>query len=298
MSKTIGFIGLGNMGKPMAMNLIKAGYEMVLFDKFADLKALESDKVRVAASVKETSVLSDVVITMLPADQHILEVYKGDEGIVLNMKDGGCCIDMTSCRGETIIEIENYAKESGRSLSFVDAPVSGGVPAATGGTLTIMTGGKKEVLEACSDIINVLGTRIFYTGDLGSGKYIKMINQFLNAGNTYIASEALYMARAMNLDLNLLSTVVNASSGGSWIFENNVPKHMYTGDFESGFKLDLMKKDIGLTIEQAHKDHISLPVMNLIYQIYEAMSNQGNGSKSYNIVSTWIDQQNRKQDLK
>ena len=161
-----------------------------------------------------------------------------------------------------------------------------------GGTLTIMVGGEKNKIEECRPILQVMGDKIIYAGDLGSGKAVKMVNQFLNAGNTYIASEALFLAKHLNLDMDILCSIINESTVGSWVFKNNVPKVMIPQNFDQGFRLDLMKKDIGLSILQAQRDNISLPVMNLIYQIYQAMINQGNRNKNYNVVSQWIEQQN------
>lgn len=293
MNKTIGFIGLGNMGKPMAQNLIKAGFELIVFD--LSKKAMDelcAAGAKTADSVKSTAEASDILITILPADKEILEVYTKEDGVINHIRNGSICIEMTSALGDTVKEIDRLAKVSGKDITFIDAPVSGGIAGAQGGTLTIMVGGEKNKIEECRPVLLAMGDKIFYAGELGSGKAVKMVNQFLNAGNTYIASEALFLAKHLGLDLDILCSIVNESTGGSWVFKNNVPKVMIPQNFEQGFRLDLMKKDIGLSILQAQKDNISLPVMNLIYQIYQAMINQGNRNKNYNVVSQWIEQQN------
>ncbi len=294
MDTKIGFIGLGAMGKPMAINLIRNGYKVFvpLRNEKTACELIEMGA-HVLKSNAEVANACDVMITILPADKEIIDVYTGDNGIIRNIRNGGVCIEMTSARGETVKQISQDAKSIGKDITFIDAPVSGGVSAAEKGTLTIMLGGNKQDIEKYQSIFSILGKKMFYTGGIGSGKSIKMINQFLNAGNTFIASEALVMAETMGLDMNLMCEVVNESSGASWIFKNNVPKHMMKEYFDTGFKLSLMKKDIGLCIEQAHMNHLSLPAMNLIYQIYEAVNNQGYGDKSYNIVSQWVKQQNR-----
>ena len=293
MNKTIGFIGLGNMGKPMAQNLIKAGFELIVFD--LSEKAMDelcAAGAKTADTVKSTAEASDVLITILPADKEILEVYTKEDGVINHIRNGSICIEMTSALGDTVKEIDRLSKGFGKEITFIDAPVSGGIAGAQGGTLTIMVGGEKNKIEECRPVLQAMGDKIIYAGDLGSGKAVKMVNQFLNAGNTYIASEALFLAKHLNLDMDILCSIINESTGGSWVFKNNVPKVMIPQNFEQGFRLDLMKKDIGLSILQAQKDNISLPVMNLIYQIYQAMMNQGNKNKNYNVVSQWIEQQN------
>jgi len=294
LNRKIGFIGLGTMGKPMALNLVKAGYSLICFNRSkAPVKELVAAGAEEALSISELAARSDVIITMLPADKEIMKVYTGEGGILHAIRDGSVCIDMTSARGDTIKEIARIASDMGKNVTFLDAPVSGGQAGAQNGTLTIMVGGDKNKVEEYRPIFEVLGSKIFYTGALGSGKAVKMINQLLNAGNTYIMSEALFLAKTMDLDMELLVNVINESSGTSWVFKNNAPKHVIPQNFEQGFRLELMKKDLGLSIEQAQKNHLSLPVVNLIYQIYEAMSNQGYDKKNYNVVSQWIYQQNK-----
>jgi 3-hydroxyisobutyrate dehydrogenase-like beta-hydroxyacid dehydrogenase len=294
LSEKIGFIGLGTMGKPMAMNLLKAGYSLVCYDINREaVKDIVSMGAEEGKSLADTAGKSDIVITMLPADREIIDVYTSENGILNSIRDESICVDMTSARGETIIEAEKFARSIGKKNKFLDAPVSGGVQAARNGTLTIMAGGDKDVLDKCRQILSVMGKKIYHTGPLGSGKSVKMINQYLNAGNTYIMSEALYLAKSMGLDMNTLYGVITESSGDSWVFRNNVPKFILPGEYDAGFRLELMKKDLGLAVEQAHRDNISLPAMNFIYQVYLGMCNRGYGKKNYNIVSKWVENQNK-----
>jgi len=280
------------MGSPMALNLIRAEYKLAVYD--LNPKAVE-DLVKAGAakkdSVAELAGNSDTVITMLPADKEIMAVYTGTEGLLENLKEGAVCIDMTSATGQAIKDVAAIASQKG--IRIIDAPVSGGVPGAQSGALTIMVGGEKNLVDEYMPILKVMGSRIFYTGDVGSGKSVKMINQFLNAGNTYIASEALVLAKKMGLDLDILCSIVNESSGGSWIFKNTVPNSIIPEKFDAGFKLDLMKKDVSLSVQQAQRDNLSLPGLALIHQIYQAVSNQGNGDKTYSYVSKWVESLNK-----
>lgn len=292
MSKHIGFIGLGSMGQPMAARLVRAGFTVIVtyHRNKAPAEALKAMGADMVDTIREVALKSDIIITVLPADDEIKEVYRSSEGLLVNLRPGAVCIDMTSARPDTIKEVADQAAAKG--ITVLDAPVSGGVIGAQNGTLTIMIGGNEDIVEECRPILEAMGKKIFYTGEVGSGKAVKMINQLLNACNTYIASEALCLAKAMAIDPVILCNVINESSGGSWVFQNTVPKFIIPGNFKSGFKLNLMKKDIGLAMQQANQDGISLPITGLIYQIYQAVSNQGYDDKNYSIVSQWICQQN------
>ncbi len=286
----IGFIGLGAMGKPMALNLVKSGMPVTVtyHRNRAPAEELEKAGAKLVDSVAEVAKSSEIVVTVLPADREIREVYSE---LIDNLKSGSVCIDMTTAMPQPIIEVSEQAFEKG--IHVLDAPVSGGVARAESGSLTIMVGGEKETIESCRPVLEAMGEKIFVTGEVGSGKGIKMINQILNAGNTYIASEALVLAKKLNLDLNTLCEVIGASSGGSWVFQNVIPKFVIPKNFKPGFKLNLMKKDIDLSIQSAKEEGLSLPITSLIGQIYQAVINQGYGEKYYCIISQWVEELNR-----
>jgi 3-hydroxyisobutyrate dehydrogenase-like beta-hydroxyacid dehydrogenase len=292
--QTIGLIGLGNMGCPMGLNLLEKGHSLLVYDLRREAAGPLCDAGAVwAGSIKELAENSNTVITILPRDDHVLSVYSGPSGIIASMKDGGVCIEMTSCRGETVRKIARCAGEQKKNMRFLDAPVSGGTVNARSGALTIMAGGERDLYDFCYPLLCDMGKKIFYTGGLGSGKSFKMINQLLNAGNTLVAAEAIFLAQKMELDMDILCGVIKESSGNSWIFENNVQKFMLAEQFDSGFKLELLKKDISLAMDEIRQADLSLPLSALIYQIYQAMENQGEGSKNYNIISRWVRQQNK-----
>lgn len=293
--KRIGFIGIGSMGKPMALNLLKAGYELTAFSRNAGaLAEIKSAGGNAAGSIAELAAAVEAVVTIVPADKEILEVYTSQGGLIDNLRDGAVCIEMTSARGETVRRLEECARQRQRKIRFIDAPVSGGVAGAASGNLTIMAGGDKGLIEEYMPVLSAMGSKIFYTGGLGSGKAVKMINQFLNAGNTCVAAEALFLARRMGLDLDNLCRIVNESSGSSYVFKNNVPKFMVPQDYEQGFRLELMKKDVGLAFEQAAADDIALPVLGLVFEVYQSMCNQGYGRKNYSVVAEWVKMLNTK----
>ena len=297
MQKKIGFIGLGKMGLPMALNLCKKGYPVMVCSRNS-----ESQKTIVEAgggaieSIQEMGRVCDVVITIIPADNEIRSVYMGEDGILSRAKKNLICIDMTSAKGTTKVAVANYIEEIGKKVQFIDAPVSGGVKGAVDGTLTIMVGSTDKQFEEINGLLRTMGTKIIHTGKVGSGSNIKMLNQILNAANTAIAAEVLCLSRKLGVEDKVLSEVINQSSGGSYIFEKNVPKYMMTGDHTPGFKLDLMKKDVGLFIDTAKEMKLFSPVANLIYQVYEATANQGFGDKNYTSIYSWYEENQKKEN--
>ncbi|MCE5281677.1 MAG: NAD(P)-dependent oxidoreductase [Deltaproteobacteria bacterium] len=295
MKQKIGMIGIGAMGKPMALNLLKAGYPLTAYSTNPQaLKEVTGAGGTSAGSIAELAAAVEVVITIVPADREVLEVYTSEKGVIRHAKDGTVCLEMTSARGETVKEVEAFAAKAGKRIRFIDAPVSGGVAGAQAGTLTIMTGGERGLIDAQMPILQAMGSKIIYTGTLGSGKSVKMINQFLNAANTCIAAEALELARRMGLDLEILCSVVNESSGSSWVFKNNVPKFIVPGTYGTGFRLELMKKDVNLSVEQAHRDGLCLPLLADVFGVFQSMCNRGHGTENYNVVAEWVKMLNAK----
>ena len=289
--KNIGFIGLGKMGLPMAMNLCKAGFNVtVCSSKPESAQQIIDLGGKAAGSYAELAKGSDVIITIVPADKEVKELYLGENGLLANASEGTVCIDMTSGTGDTMLLLRDAAAKLDKKLAIVDAPVSGGVAGAVSGKLTIMAScADKALFDECMPVFEAMGEKIYYCGDLGAGSNIKMINQMLNAANTAIAAEAICMAKKLGVDLNTLVEIVNKSSGQSFIFEKNVPKFMLTGDHTPGFRLDLMKKDVSLFVEASKNNQAFTPLSEMVYQIYKATSNQGGGDKNYTYIVEWFE---------
>ncbi len=220
--KRIGFIGLGKMGLPMALNLCRKGFTVWSHSSHAESqKQLQEVGGNLAPDFAWMASECDVLISIVPADREIHEVL---DVVLAHGHEGLVWIEMTSAMGTT----KQVAQEKLRpqKITLMDAPVSGGTAGAQQGTLTIMVGSEPETLEAQRDVLEAMGTQIYYTGSVGSGSNVKMLNQMLNAANTAIAAEVLCMSRKLGVDDEILSQVVNKSSGGSYIFEKNVPKYM------------------------------------------------------------------------
>jgi len=286
-------IGLGNMGLPMAKNIAKAGMPLIATSMNKNIwEDARLCGIQIVEDVAQVAKACDVIVTMLPADAHIISVYEDEGGIIDSCKDGTVCIDMTSAKGETMRRIQNTAKARGKNIKWLDAPVSGGTPAAAAGTLTIMVGGERALFDEYKALLDTMGSKITYTGALGSAKDIKMLNQALNAGNTCVAAEVMVLAKQLGVDMDTFIDVVNDSSGGSWIFKNNIHRNI-THDHKPGFKLDLMKKDISLFIDSARANGDYTPILDLVMSALSASSNQGHGEQNYTYVSKWIEEQNK-----
>lgn len=277
------------MGLPMALNLCKAGYQVLVCssNKESEQRILDAGGVRVS-SFKEMASKSEVLITIVPADKEIIELYLYENGILDNARDGLICIDMTSAKGSTKEIVARDIAEKSRKVEFVDAPVSGGVSGAKEGILTIMVGCEKELYEDITELLSAMGKKIIYTGNVGTASSIKMLNQMLNAANTAIAAEVLCISRQLGVDDNIMYEIIKDSSGNSFVFEKNVPKFNFTGDYTPGFKLSLMKKDVGIFADTAKELKSFTPLSNMVYQIYQAVENRGLGDKHYNIIQEWF----------
>ena len=288
--KTIGFIGLGAMGLPMALNLCRAGFPLLINSSNPQsAAAVEAEGAKSVASFKEMAEKADVIITILPTDKEVIEIYTSEGGLVDSMQSGAVCIDMTSASGTTKQAIAEYAEKKGKPIGVIDAPVSGGAPGAKAGTLTIMVGCDEELYNDNLAIFEAMGQKIVHTGDLGSASNIKTLNQMLNAGNSAVACEVLSVAKKMGVDLNKLYDIVNDSSGGSFVFKNNTPRYVFDQGHEPGFRLDLMKKDVGLFLESSRQTHSFTPIAEFVHQVYKATSNQGHGDKNTTYIFKWYE---------
>ena len=174
----------------------------------------------------------------------------------------------------------------------------GGVDGASNGTLTIMVGGEDKDIESAKPYLEILGSKLLYSGKLGDGKSVKMINQMLNALNTAAAAEAMYLAKELGIDTSILLDIVNNSSGGSWVMKNNVPKFMLTGNYDSGFKLGLMTKDLRLSASEADSNNLDLPLVKQALKEYEEAIAMMGENVNYNSVFEWVKNHNKREENK
>jgi 3-hydroxyisobutyrate dehydrogenase len=252
--QTIGFVGLGNMGAPMARRLAGAGYRLIVADAApaAVEKFRAGTQADTASSLKELGAACRVVITMLPDGKIVRSVLMGEGGeggIAAGLKRGAIVIDMTSASPVGTRELGTEL--ASRGISLLDAPVSGGVGRAAEGKLSIMAGGDPELLARCKPILETMG-QVFLTGAAGSGHAMKALNNYLSAANLAIAAEAVLAGERFGLDPGLMIRIFNASTGRNTATDHKFPKFVLPRTFDSGFSLGLMAKDLRLALELAN----------------------------------------------
>lgn len=285
----IAFIGLGNMGGPMAMNLLKAGHSLSAFDLSADAcKKFAADGLPIAASAAATVEGAEVVISMLPASAHVEGLYLGAEGLLEKIAAGTLVIDSSTIAAATSRKVADAAAR--RGIAVIDAPVSGGTGGAIAGTLTFMVGGSDADLERARPVLEKMGANIFHAGAAGAGQTAKICNNMLLGILMIGTSEALALGVANGLDPKVLSEIMRRSSGGNWALEkyNPMPGVMETSpaskSYSGGFGTDLMLKDLGLAQENAATVRASTPLGGMARNLYAAHSLAGHGALDFSSV--------------
>jgi len=289
----IGFIGLGNMGAPMARNLLKAGHELIVFDvvqsNVDSLLAHGAGKAKAALS--PAAILKEgveVIITMLPAAQHVKSVYLGDNGILSGNVDGIVLIDSSTIDPMSAREVAKAA--TAKKALMLDAPVSGGTGGAEAGTLTFMVGGEEGLYTKMHSLLQSMGKNIVYCGASGNGQVAKVANNMLLGISMIGTAEAMALGVSLGMDAKVLAGIINTSSGRCWssdtynpypgVLENVPASRGYTG----GFGSDLMLKDLGLATEAAKLAKQPVPLGSLAQQMYQTFSLQGNGGLDFSAI--------------
>ncbi len=269
----IGFIGLGIMGKPMALNLIKAGFELVVFNRTSSkMDELINAGAIGVKSPKEVAENSDIIITIVSDTPDVENVILGEHGVIHGVKEGSVVIDMSTISPAVTKEIAVKLKE--KNVEMLDAPVSGGDTGAINGTLAIMVGGESDVLDRCMPIFSAMGKSITHTGANGMGQIVKLCNQILVSVTNMAVSEAVLFAQRSDVDAQTMIEATKGGAAGSWQLANLGPK-MVNEDFAPGFMIDLQQKDLRLVLESAAQINLPLPALSYVHQMYT--SNQANG---------------------
>ena len=277
----IGFLGLGNMGSPMASNLLKAGHQLSVFDLSSNAVAELAEKGAQGCATVDALVAAapDVLISMLPAAAHVKGVYLGEDGLIAQLTKPTYLIDCSTIDPHSAREVAKAAKEAGHAM--VDAPVSGGTAGAQAATLTFMVGGATQDLEHIKPILQAMGKNITHCGDSGNGQVAKVANNMLLGISMVGVAEAMALGVSLGMDAKTLAGIINTSSGRCWsseinnpypdVLENAPASRGYTG----GFGSDLMLKDLGLATEAARLAKQPVMMGAAAQQLYQAFSLQG-----------------------
>ncbi len=298
MAGKIAFIGLGNMGAPMATNLIADGHQLVVFDLVEQaLEDAVAQGAQAADSAAAAVAEAQVVISMLPAGKHVADLYLGTDGILKAAADGTLLVDCSTIDAETSRRVAAAAAE--RGLDMLDAPVSGGVNGAKAGGLTFIVGGPENALERARPLLEVMGKNVFHAGEAGAGQIGKMCNNMLLAVLMTGTSEAINLAVANGLDPAVISEIMKNASGGNWALNvyNPYPGVMdnapASNDYQPGFGVDLMLKDLGLAMDSSLKNSISTPLGGLARNLYAAHSAARQGELDFSSIIRLLDGQNQ-----
>ena len=281
--KKIGFAGLGIMGKPMAKNLLKAGYELVVFDinQEAVAEVVAAGAVK-AENAKEVAAKSEAVITMLPNSPHVKTAVLGENGVLAGAKPGLILIDMSSIAPLAAQEVAAAVAKQG--VEMLDAPVSGGEPKAIDGSLSIMVGGKQEIFDRCVELLSKMGKSVVRCGDIGAGNTTKLANQIIVALNIAALSEALVLATKAGVDPELVFNAIRGGLAGSTVMEAKAPM-ILAGNFKPGFKIDLHIKDLANAIETGHDVGVPLPLTSSVMEILQALKVDGKGQNDHSGIA-------------
>jgi 2-hydroxy-3-oxopropionate reductase len=265
--KRIGFIGLGIMGKPMALNLIRAGYSLTVYDiNPKPLKELEQAGAEIAANGKEVAEKNTIIITMLPNSPQVKEAVFGENGIIEGIQKDSILIDMSSISPAASKEISEGI--SNKCAFMLDAPVSGGEPKAIDGSLSIMVGGKKEIFDKVYDILMVMGSSAVLCGDIGAGNTTKLANQIIVAANIAALSEALVLGKKAGVNPEVIFNAIRGGLAGSAVMDAKAPM-MIKGNFSPGFRIALHIKDLNNVLETGHEYGSPLPLTSAVMEMMQ-----------------------------
>lgn len=293
---TIAFIGLGNMGEPMARNLLTAGHNIRVFDLNPDpvtrLCAEGADTAETPAKLVNGC---DVIISMLPAGKHVKGLYLDDQGLLPHIAENSLVIDCSTIDADSAKQVGEAFKAA--NINFVDAPVSGGVGGATAGTLTFMMGGEAEAVASAKNVLTAMGQNLFHAGATGAGQIAKMCNNMLLAVLMTGTSEALQLGIKNGLDPAVMSEIMLQSSGNNWTLQKynpcpgvqeNVPA---SNGYQGGFMVDLMAKDLALALDNALSCGASTPMGALARSLYAMHAGKGHGKQDFSSIFSLFDQQ-------
>jgi 3-hydroxyisobutyrate dehydrogenase len=290
---SIGFIGVGNMGGPMALNLIKAGHQLKIYDVVnaaaekiaAQGKAQGSEAV---SSPSEAVLDAEVLISMLPSGQIVEDLYLGEDGLLASIDKKTLVIDCSTIAPENARRVADAAKA--KNIRMIDAPVSGGTAGAAAGSLTFICGGEKASVDAARPFLEIVGSNIFHAGESGAGQVAKICNNMLLAVHMIGTAESLKLGVDNGLDPKVLSEIMLKSSGRNWSLElynpypgvmENVPS---SNNYQGGFMVDLMNKDLGLAVETAVQSRSSTPMGSLAKNLFGIHSDQGKGKLDFSSI--------------
>jgi 2-hydroxy-3-oxopropionate reductase len=287
MKKTIGFIGLGIMGKPMAKNLLKVGYPLVVYNRRREPVAdLTKEGALSSNSPKEVAERTEIIITMLPDSPEVQEVILGKDGVIQGAKPNSVVIDMSSINPLATQGIARALKEKG--VKMLDAPVSGGEAGAIQGTLAIMVGGEEEVFRGCVEIFRAMGKNIVRVGEIGAGGFTKLVNQMIVAINIAAIGESFSLGVKAGLDPQVIYEAIRGGLAGSQVLDAKAPM-IFQRNFRPGFKIKLHHKDLYNALSTAKDLGVPIPLSGFVQQLFISLMTEGRGEEDHCAIATFFE---------
>jgi len=289
----VGFIGIGVMGRPMTLNLLKAKHNVTAFARHPEKPAVQeiiNAGAKLAPSSRAVAMASDIVITMLPNSPEVEEVVAGRQGLLEGARKGLIIIDMSTIAPSISRKLAQQASVQG--VHFLDAPVSGGSQGAINGTLTIMVGGERDIFEQARPVLEAMGKKenIFHVGSNGAGEIIKLVNNVLCGAIAAAISESFVLGVKAGADVDTMARIIGVSTGASWQLANQFPLRAFNGSFQPGFMTDLLHKDLGLALDLAAENAVPAAMTALTRQMYEMARAEGYGREDYTSVMKVLEQ--------
>jgi 3-hydroxyisobutyrate dehydrogenase len=285
-TERIGFVGLGHMGRPMAARLAAAGYQVCGFDASPDVMRSIAGGLSAAGSLAEVGRAGRVIL-MLPDSDVVEQVLLGEGGLLAELEPGSMIIDMSSSDPARTRELA--AKAAARDVTLIDAPVSGGVAGAVAGTLTIMVGGPEEAFSGLRPVLEAMGSRVVHAGGTGAGHAVKALNNLMSAAHLLASSEALIAGRRFGLDPAVMLEIINGSSGRSGSTENKWPRYVLTEEYNAGFPVRLMVKDIKLALALEHATGTPSVVSEATVAAWSAALEDLPPDADHTAIARWLD---------
>jgi 2-hydroxy-3-oxopropionate reductase len=283
MGKKVGFIGLGMMGNPMSKNLLKAGFELTVWNRTeSKMKEIMEQGAKAGSSPQDVAKKSQVIITMLTGSAEVEQVILGKDGVIEGLTPGSVVIDMSTISPGVSKSVASKVAEKG--FAMLDAPVSGSVGVAAAAALTIQVGGDSKVFEAQRDVVAAMGKNIFYVGGNGMGCYLKLIGNALMGANMAVLAEALCLGAKAGISTDIMIEVLRNTGGASAVLERRSP-NILKGDYKAQFMLKLLFKDLGIALDSAGADTIPMPIVGLVRQIYAQAMADGRGDNDFSAVA-------------
>lgn len=294
MGMQIGFIGIGVMGRPMVLNLLKAGHSVTIFARHPEKPEVQEvlqAGAKQAPSSRAVAMASDIAITMVPNSPQVEEVVAGPQGILEGARKGLIIVDMSTIAPTVSRALAEKAAAQG--VHFLDAPVSGGSQGAANGTLTIMVGGEQQIFEQVKPVLEAMGKKenIVHVGPVGSGEIVKLVNNILCGAIATAIAESFVLGVKAGADVDTMAKIIGTSTGASWQLANQFPLRAFNGSFQPGFMTDLLYKDLGLALDLARECHTPDEIISLTRKLYEKAREAGYGHDDYTSVLKVIEQQ-------